>query len=194
MKDMHKSRITVSILAGIGVLATLFPWLEIWVKGMESGFVFDFGMSINYGFQTWYGILSCVFFLLIAAFALIGDRKQIIAKGFPKMGILVLSGLGLLEVLILLAVAGFSDKITALAGIYLIGFVNLITAAAPYLFKADGTVGVPKMNEVMDDIEDSADIVEDSVEDLSDKIEDKFDGDNDDVNDENKPEDVSKED
>jgi hypothetical protein len=193
MKEMHKGRTTVAILAGIGIVATLFPWIDIWVKGMESGFVFDLGITIYYGFQTWYGLLSCIFFAVIAAFALLGNKKQMISKGFPKMSILVFSGLALLEALILLAVAGFSDKITALPGVYIVGFVSLATAAAPYLFKSDGTVGVPKLEEVIDDIEDSAEIVEDAVEDLGDKIDDKFDGDEEPA-DEGKPDEISKED
>ena len=79
------------------------------------------------------------------------------------------------------------------AFVVIIGFASLATAAAPYLFKSDGTVGVPRLEDVIDDIEDSADIVEDAVEDFGDKIDDKFDGDEEPA-DEGKPDEISKED
>ncbi|MFT4602009.1 MAG: hypothetical protein ACI857_002195 [Arenicella sp.] len=183
---MHKGRITVAVIAVIGMLSLVFPWVEISKSGMESGFVFDFGMETWYGFQTWYGDLASVLFLVIGLVSVLGKREKMIAKGFPKMTILVASGLLLLEGILILIVAAISLKITAEAGVYLMMIAALATAAAPYLFKSDGTVGVPTLKEVADDIEDSADIVEDKVEDIADKFEETFDKDDKDDDDDKK--------
>jgi hypothetical protein len=185
---MHKGRITVGGIAALGIIALLFPWVEVSKSGMEAGFVFDFGMETWYGFQLWYGQLAAGIFAVIALAAVIGKKENMIAKGFPKMTILVASGLLLLEGLLILVVAGMSDKITAEPGIYVLIFAAVLAAIAPYVFKADGTVHVPEIKDVMDDIEDSADIVEDKAEEIADKIEDKFDGDDDDNDKEEKKE------
>ena len=171
---MHKGRITVAVIAGIGLLSTLFPWIEVWEMGMERGIVYDLGTRLEYGFQSWYGYLAMFFFMLIAAFALMGKKGNMIAKGIPKMAILVLSGLILLEGILILIIAGLSVTLSPQAGIYIMMIVSLCTAVAPYLFKADGTVEIPSVKEVIDDIEDSAEIVEDKAEAAADKIEDKY--------------------
>lgn len=170
---MHKGRLSVAILAGIGVLTVLFPWAEVQKKGMEMGFAYDLGSENIYGFQNWMGYTAIILFGLIAAFALIGKKDKMIAKGFPKMGILIFSGLIFLEGLLILLAFLFMPLMDAKIGVYLLMLVALLTAVAPYLFKADGSIAVPDVQEVMDDIEDSAEIVEDKVEDIADKVEDK---------------------
>lgn len=171
---MHKGRLTVAVLAGLGVITVLFPWAEVQKKGMEMGFAYDFGIDNVYGFQTWMGYTAIILFVLIAAFALIGKKDKMIAKGFPKMAILIFSGLVFLEGLLILLAFLFMPLMDAKIGVYLIMLVSLLTAVAPYFFKADGTVAVPEVEDVMDDIEDSAEIVEDRVEEIADQVEDKI--------------------
>ena len=177
---MHKGRITVASISGLGILSLVFPWVEISNSGMHSGFVLDLGIEVSYGFQLWYGQLAAAIFAIIAFAAILGKRENMIAKGFPKMTILVASGLLFFEGLLILIVAAMSTKLTAEAGTYVLMFAAVLAAIAPYLFKADGTVHVPEIKDVIDDIEDSADIVEDKAEEIADKIEDRFDGDEDD--------------
>lgn len=188
---MHKGRITIAIIAGIGFLLVLFPWMEETVTGSIIGLHNISGTEVYYGFQTWYGQMAALLFVVIAIVALIGKKSTMIAKGFPKLAILVVSGIIFLEGIVIFSISGFSSHFTAQAGVYGILILALATALAPYLFKADGTVHIPKVKDVIDDIEDSADIVEDKIEDitdrvedtaenLSEKIEDKFDGNKDD--------------
>ncbi|MEO9532304.1 MAG: hypothetical protein ABJG68_08765 [Crocinitomicaceae bacterium] len=173
---MHKGRITLAILAGIGFLLIVFPWMEETVNGSKVGFPNIAGSEVYYGFQTWYGQMASLLFAVIALFALIGKRDTMIAKGFPKMTVLATSGILFLEGIVIFSITGFSTHFTAQAGVYGILILALATAVAPYLFKADGTVHIPNVKDVVDDIEDSADIVEDKFEDISDKVEDKAEG------------------
>jgi len=171
---MHKGRITVAIIAAVGIIAAFLPWFEFTPDLSKFGFNIEMGPTTSSGVSGFAGIISIVFFLVIAAFALIGKKEKMIAKGFPKMGILIMSGLILLGTIIVLTVCMVSSELVAKMGVYITMILSLVTAIAPYVFKADGTVHVPEIEDVMDDIEDSAEIVEDKVEDIADKVEDKF--------------------
>lgn len=171
---MHKGRITVAIMAGMGMLASFLPWRSVSIDGAEFGVNFNFGNFKQLGVDTWLGYLNIALFLVILIMALAGKKEKMIAKGFPKMTILVVSGLALLFSVFVLIVYAMSKYDSALIGVYLALVASLLTAATPYFFNADGSVDVPTVKEVMDDIEDSADIVEDKVEDIADKVEDKI--------------------
>jgi hypothetical protein len=183
---MHKGRITVAIIAGVGLLTLFFPWIEITDFSVDRGIVLNKTTEVYYGFQTWYGQLAGLLFAVIGILALVGKTDVMISKGFPKITILGACAVLLLEAITIFAICGFTKNYTVQAGVYGIIIVSLIAAIAPYLFKADGTVHLPKVKNVLDDIEESAEIVEDKIEDITEKIEDKFDGDDDDDKDEMK--------
>lgn len=183
---MHKGRITVAVIAGIGLLTMFFPWMEITDFNVDRGIVLNTQTDVYYGLQTWYGQLAGLLFAVIGIVAIAGKKGTMIAKGFPKITILGASAILLVEAVTIFSVCGFTKNYTVQAGVYGIIIVALAAAIAPYLFKADGTVHIPNVKDVMEDIEDSADIVEDKVEDITDKIEDKFDGDDKDDDEEDK--------
>lgn len=171
---MHKGRITVAIMAGIGMFASFLPWRSVEIDGSEFGMNFNFGNFKQLGVDTWLGYVNIALFLVILIMAIVGSKQKMIAKGFPKMTILVVSGLALIFSAFVLVAFALSEYDTALVGVYLALFASIFTAATPYFFNADGTVDMPSVKEVMDDIEESAEIVEDKVEDIADKVEDKI--------------------
>jgi hypothetical protein len=156
------------------MLAAFFPWIQHTPDLSVYGFNIQVDAQTSSGIQGVVGIISLILFAVVAGIALIGKKEKMIAKGFPKMGILVISGLIFLGILIILAACMVTDTLEAKFGVYLTLIISVLTALAPYLFKADGTVAVPKIEEVADDIEDSADIVEDEIEEIAEKVEDKF--------------------
>ena len=171
---MHKGRITVAIMAGIGMFASFLPWRSVNIDTSEYGFNFNFANFKQLGVDTWLGYVNIALFLVIIIMALVGSKEKMIAKGFPKMTILVVSGLALLFTAFVLVAYALSTHDTALVGVYLALFGSILTAATPFFFNEDGTVDMPSVKEVIDDIEESADIVEDKVEDIADKVEDKI--------------------
>ena len=171
---MHKGRITVAIIAAIGMLAAFFPWIQNTPDLSVYGFNIQVDAQTSSGIQGVVGIISLILFAIVAGIALIGKKEKMISKGFPKMGILVISGLIFLGILIVLAACMVTSTLEAKFGVYLTLIISVLSALAPYLFKADGTVAVPTIKEVADDIEDSADIVEDEIEEITEKVEDKF--------------------
>lgn len=171
---MHKGRVTVAVMAGIGMFSSFLPWAFVTMNGKEFGFNKTFGTFRQLGVDSWLGYTNLVFFSIILVMALLGNKKNMIAKGFPKMSILVMSGLAFLLTIGVLIVFALSDYNDPLIGVYLAMAASLLTAATPYFFNADGSVDIPTVKEVIDDIEDSAEIVEDKVEDIADKVEDKI--------------------
>ena len=177
---MHKGRITVAVLAGIGMFASFLPWRSVTINGADFGLSFNMAPVKQLGVDTWLGYVNITFFLVIAIMALAGKKQNMIAKGFPKMTILVVSGLAFVFTAFVLIAYALSNYDSAQFGVYLALIAALLTAATPYFFNADGSVDMPTVKEVMNDIEDSADIVEDKVEDIADKVEDKLGLDDDD--------------
>lgn len=171
---MHKGRISVAVMAGIGMFASLLPWRTVTIDGSEFGFNFNMEPLTQYGIDTWLGYVNIILFLVIAVAALIGPKEKMIAKGFPKMTILVVSGLALLFSGFVIIAYALSKYDSAQIGVYLALVASLLTALTPYFFNADGSVDMPTVKEVIGDIEDSAEIVEDKVEDIADKVEDKI--------------------
>jgi hypothetical protein len=184
---MHKGRIAIAILAAIGVFSAILPWRSVELPDLSFIGFSDLGSSITQlGIDLNIGYVTIILFIGIAILALIGKKEKMVAKGFPKMGILVLSGLLTAFHLIVMIIFFLNDYQSPAWGLYTATIVSVVSMGLPYIFKADGTVAIPSADEIADDIEDSADIIEDKVEDIADKIEDKFDKDDEDDEDEEK--------
>jgi hypothetical protein len=162
--SMHKERIFVLAGSGIGVLSAFLTWRTVKI--------FGFGRDFS-GIDHWTGWFSIAIFAVIATLALIGNRERAIEAGAQKIIILVSSSLLslLFLVLIILHISNSFDS----PGIGL--FLSLMGSAAclimPLVTKDSGEIAVPSMDEIIDEIKDSAEVMEDQVEDIGDKIEDK---------------------
>lgn len=175
---MHKGRISIAVLAAVGAFSAILPWRYVELPdlsfiglGSLAGGVNQLGIDLKLGYVT------ILLFAIIAILALVGNREKMVAQGFPKMGILVLSGLLSAYHLIVMIIFFINEYQSPSWGLYTAVIVSIVMMGLPYIFKSDGSVSIPSVKEVADDIEDSADIIEDKVEDIADKIEDRFDKD-----------------
>ncbi|MCB9225377.1 MAG: hypothetical protein R2780_00445 [Crocinitomicaceae bacterium] len=175
---MHKGRITIAVLAGIGVLCSIMPWRVIEIPYMGiPGLGDNLNGLIQMGTDVKLGFVTITLFLVIGLLALVGKKDKMIAKGFPKMGVLIISGLLVLFHLIVAVAFTINDFQSPAWGLYLAAIVSLLTMGVPFLFKSDGSLTVPTSKEIEKEIEVNADIIEDQVEKIEAKIEDKFDKD-----------------
>ena len=169
---MHKGRIAIAILSGIGVLSAILPWRVVELPDLSFIGFGDLGNGITQlGTDLKLGYVTMALFAVIIILALAGKKEQMVAKGFPKMGILVLSSLLAIFHLITMIIYLISEYNSPAWGLYTAVIVSIVLVGLPYIFKADGTVSIPSAEEVADDIEDSAEIIEDKVEDVADRIE-----------------------
>jgi hypothetical protein len=186
---MHKGRITIAILAAIGVFSAILPWRVVELPDLSFIGFGDLGNSITQlGTDLKIGYVTMILFTVIILLAVIGKKEKMVAKGFPKMGILVISGLLTVFHLVITIMYAISEYNSPSWGLYTALIVSIVSLGLPYIFKSDGTVAIPSVEEVADDIEDSADIIEDKVEDVADRIEDRFDKDDEGNSEENKEE------
>lgn len=173
---MHKGRITIAIIAGIGVLTSILPWrvIEIPYMGIPG-----LGENLNglsqQGIDVQLGFVTITFFLVIALLALVGKKDKMVAQGFPKMGILIISGLSAIFHLIVAVTYTLNDFQSPAWGLYLAVVISILSMGVPFLFKSDGSITVPTSKDIEHEIENSAEIIENKVEQIADKIEDRFD-------------------
>ena len=181
---MHKGRISIAVLAAIGAFSAILPWRVVELPDLSFIGFGDLGNSITQlGIDLKIGYFTIALFAVIIGLALAGKKENMVAKGFPKMGILVISGLLTVFHLVIMIIYLVSEYNSPAWGLYTAFIVSLVSVGLPYIFKADGTVAIPSVEEVADDIEDSADIIEDKMEEIEDKIEDRFDKDDEDDDD-----------
>lgn len=176
-------------LGALGIISTFLPW-----RTVEIPF---FGMKLNFkGIDHWPGYVAIIIMAIIVALAIMGKKEEGIGKGVPRMGVLILSGLGFLFGLFLIGAYMMNEFDSPAFGLYLFILASLGALVVPFIFKADGSVHMPSAKEIADDIEDNAEVFEDTVEDFADKIEDKIEErfDKDDDDDDDKKEEEKKED
>lgn len=155
---------TVVVLAGLGLVSSILPWREADI----------FGRTLRFkGIDDWQSYVAIALFVAAAALTMIGKKEAIIKKGIQKFGILIMSGLLVLFFLFLEGAWAMHDLYSPSYGLHLGLFASLGLMLAPFLFKADGSVSIPSVKEIVADVEDNAEVFEDQVEDIADKIEDK---------------------
>ena len=161
---MHKGRLVLAILGGLGIISTFLPWITNTPDFSKYGLNFSASVTESGMDNNIIASINIICFIGIIAFSILGKRTQMVSKGIPKMGILMLSGLLLLGSLIFLLACGVSSELEAEIGLLIIPFLSITCVFIPYVFKSNGSVEIPTVKSVIDDIEESAEIVEDKAE------------------------------